>query len=218
LLVPAVLGGCAVGCRSSVSTHVERGPSGYGWVTQKMAGVPVTVKMPTHLRVEVIEQRYLNPADKCLVADFQGRPLVGHRLEVTVQERDQVFAVDSVRPAAGNLTYSATLNDQYFQTLNTKVEDQTIQRVNEVLGKFDPRPLKPVTQGAGKSVTAGGRPAAEVELVESTVAAAVFDLSGGDLECRLRDFLREHMNACHECRPPLALTPCTTPAVATPTK
>src|SRR5436309_2277042 len=88
--VPVLLGCCAaLGCRSSVSTHVERGPLGFGWTTTKMAGVPVTVKMPTHLRVEVIEQQYLNADDKCVLTDFDSRPLVGHRLEVTVQEKEQ---------------------------------------------------------------------------------------------------------------------------------
>jgi hypothetical protein len=210
VIVPALLGCCAaLGCRSSVSTHVERGPLGYGWTTQKMAGVPVTVKMPTHLRVEVIEQRYLT-SDNCLVPDAQGRPLVGHRVQVTVQEKDQVFTVDSVRPAAGKLTYQAEFEDQYFKSLNTKVEDETIQKVTAAIGKFDPTPLKQLGKGTAKAQMTGGE-SAKVQLVESTVAAAVFDLSDPEMECHLREFLREYTNACHECRAPLAPGSCSPP-------
>ena len=53
------LGGATIGCRSAVSTHVIPDSECGGWTTKKLRGVPVTVKVPTHLEVRVIEERYL---------------------------------------------------------------------------------------------------------------------------------------------------------------
>lgn len=207
----AVSGGMALtGCHSAVSTHVAPGPFGFGWETKKLKGVPVTVRVPTHLRLEVIEQRYIDPKTQCLLTDACQRPILGRRVAWTIQERDEVFTVDSVRPASGRLTYAATLEDQYFKTFNTKIEDTTIQKITEVLGKFDPTPPK-VPKGSGNAL-AGVAPAGNVTLVEGTIAAEIFDLRDPSLEDRVHAFLRQYVNDCHDCPPPLSLPACPAPA------
>ncbi len=195
-----------VGCRSAVSTHVAPAPGGVGWETRKLRGVPVKVTLPTHLEITVIEQQFYDPAGKVLLSGTDGvSVLKGRRVEVAVRERDQIFTVDAVRPAAGKLTYTAEFENQYFKSFNTKVEDQTIQDITKVIGNLAPT-IEKARAGAAKSLAVAGG-AANVKPIESVVASQIFDLRDPGLESRVQQFLQTYVNGCADCPvPPVVVT------------
>ena len=196
-----------IGCRSAMSTHVVPDPVEGGWKTVRMRGIPVTVKVPTHLEVRVIERRYLAPGT---FEKFHTALIVEHE----IREKDQVFTVDSVRPAAGNLTYSAKLDNanskQFFSKFDTKIEDKTIQDVANLVPKL-PDVLANLKKASAVSLTTGTVPevSESVMRVDSLVAVKVFDVHAPDLSACVQAFLDQYVNAC--------TPPCPTPICTTPT-
>jgi hypothetical protein len=196
-----------IGCRSAVSTHVVPDPFEGGWKTERMRGIPVTVKVPTHLEVRVIERRYYAPKTFEL---FHTALIVEHEM----REKDQVFTVDSVRPAAGGLTYSAKLenklNPQFFSKFDTKIEDETIKDIAPLIPNL-PDILTNLKKASAVSLSSGNVPtvAGNVVQVDSVVAVKVFDVHDPGLSACVQAFLDQYVNAC---APPCPTPVCTSPA------
>ena len=192
-----------IGCRSAMSTHVVPDPVEGGWKTVRMRGIPVTVKMPTHLEVRVIERRYLAPGT---FEKFHTALIVEHE----IREKDQVFTVDSVRPAAGNLTYSAKLENANSKQFDSKIEDKTIQDITKLVPKL-PDVLANLKKASAVSLTNGNVPevSESVMRVDSLVAVKVFDVHDPNLSACVQAFLDQYVNAC--------TPPCPTPICTTPT-
>lgn len=55
---------CMSSCTSAVSTHVTPDPVRGGWATNNLRGIPITVKVPTHLELRVTERRYIDSNGK----------------------------------------------------------------------------------------------------------------------------------------------------------
>lgn len=176
-----------VGCRSAASTYVQPDPEHGGWSTRHLRGVPITVKVPTHLEVRVVERQYLNKGEPVTVLTC------ARRVELDVREKDEVFTVDAVRPGAGTLNYKATFDKQYFKTFDSKVEDKTIEAVTNAIATITPSLKNLAAPPKGKSASAKS---ADVELpfLDHLVAVRVFDVHDPGLEAAVRDFL-----ACHLC-------------------
>jgi len=194
------------GCRSAISTHVEPDPIEGGFKTTRMRGIPVTVKVPTHLEVRVIERRYY--ASNTL---FHTVRIVEHE----IREKDQVFTVDSVRPAAGNLTYASILenkeNPQFFSKFDTKIEDNTIKSIADLVPKL-PDVLANLKKASAvsKTVAVSGVadvPTADVTVIDSLVAVKVFDVHAPDLSSCVQGFLDQYVNACAPLCPVSAVCP-----------
>ena len=208
LLIAASGVGCgtlplATGCRSAVSTHVAPDPSGTFWETKRLRGVPVTVKLPTHLDVRVVERRYLRSTETNGIKAFTpleigGVEFVSRHVEFQVREKDQVFLVDAVRPAAGKQTYNAEFDGQYFKEFDTRVEDKTIETVTNIVKQFTPKP-----PGKGSASAISQTPeVAGLTPVDRVVAAKVFEFRNPGLEADLRAFLDTYLNNCQiPCQP-----------------
>lgn len=185
------------GCRSTVSTHVTPDPLEGGWNTKKLRGIPVTVMVPTHLEVRVIERRFYQPG-----GDFAAVPGATTRLvQQTVREKEQVFMVDAVRPAAGTLTHSAgfdnTQNPQFFSSYNSRVDDKTISTIAKLIPGLPDvfANLKKARAVADGGVTPGDASLA-MAYTDHLVAVKVFDVNDPSLTECVRQFMAEHVN-CH---------------------
>jgi hypothetical protein len=183
-----------IGCRSAISTHVVPDPVEGGWKTERMRGIPVTVKVPTHLEVRVIERRYLAPGT---FEKFHTALIVEHE----VREKDQVFTVDSVRPAAGKMTYTGKLenklNPQFFSKFDTNIEDETIKDIAPLIPKL-PDILTNLKRAKAISLSTGNVPevADSVVRVDSLVAVKVFDVHDPNLTACVQEFLNQYVNNC----------------------
>lgn len=179
-----------VGCRSAASTYVQPDPERGGWTTRHLRGVPITVKVPTHLEVRVVERQYL------ALGKEGEQPSVltcARRVELDVREKDEVFTVDAVRPGAGTLNYKATFNKQYFKTFDSKVEDKTIESITNAIATITPSLKNLAAPAKGKSSSADSADE-KLPFIDHLVAVRVFDVHDHGLEAAVRDFL-----ACYLC-------------------
>jgi len=205
----------AAGCSSVRSTMLHRGELDQGWETERpLPGVPVTVYVPTHVKLEVVEHRYLGLVDvevqddgtedetsgriEWLDAESIDVPLRSVRHELIKTAR--IFTVDPKRPAAG--TMDATLkfggvNGQYFDQIDYFAEDETVDAITGLIGQVAPSGLLGVP-------TAGRDEESDVEAylqrVDTVVASAMFNLDAPDLELQMAQFMEMHLNACHTCQ------------------
>ena len=107
-----------IGCTSMRSTMINRyeddtfaGNSNGDLKRHDMArpfkGVPITIKVPTHVDVKIIETSYLFDNGSGL-SEF--KLMYPHRdVEIVTIETEKVFTVDFKRPISGSLNYKANI-------------------------------------------------------------------------------------------------------------
>lgn len=189
------------GCASSRSTMLYRNECNNGWLAKrKLAGIPITLKVTTHLRVAIREHHFREDINDSEVWDQffikMDRPV--RSVAVDPIKTDKVFTVDSRRPGAGTLTSNITFENQYPDDITYNVDDTTIEKVTALIEKVAPQGLFGVktTDDANKQ-NRNGVP----NLVEETsvVAVKLFELDSPNLEAELKQFLGTHLNNCHTC-------------------
>jgi len=177
-------------------------------------GIPVVLEVPTHYAVTVTEACFVY-RDKANVIhevafNSAGTPRL---LNVDVQtvSRKKLFSVDFARPAGGTLTaemkfipVSGELTAGHIQSINNKVEEQTINQVTGVLANLGKAGLLGATGGASKGVGNRQTDAAKAfnnnsYKINRTVAYALFDVDSPGVAEQISAFLEQHVSACHEC-------------------
>jgi hypothetical protein len=202
LLHRALVGLAVVGCSSISSTHVERDKDLCGWNTTKLHGMPITLEVPHHFKISIVDTYYekngnvlrVPPADpKQETLPF---PLTSRRVDVVVENTKEIFTVDFVRPAAGTLSTKASLDAdrQYFTSIDNKIVDKTIQDITTAVGTLS-QALNPLlkTRALVQDAT----------LVQHDRVVAVTFVEIGDPNAlvKIHQFLCEHLNGCRTCRP-----------------
>ncbi len=198
-----------IGCAGMTSTMLNRSESDdysvnkpAGRVHHVTKGVPVTLKVLTHLDVRVTETLYYTDGANGLQPVKLGRRLLD--VETNPIRTNKVFTVDFKRPGAGVLDYKADFSDQFFTTFKNKIDDQTLEDINYALGR---------TSGIIKRFLA--TKALTVEKLETDVknklivvtrhvAYQRFDVNDPNFETNVDAFISHHLNNCHECRFPPA--------------
>lgn len=186
----------ATGCASFSATMLHRGECNTGWEKERhLRGVP------THIRVDVIEKHYL-------VLDSDGKTVSRKSADFPIREviytpieTEKIFLVDLKRPGAGTINATIDLNadEQYFNQIETKVVDTTIDAVGDLLAQIAPGGL------IGAPTAEGGEPKGDdpfkdrIKEVSSVVASEIFEIDSPSLERDMQDFLARHLNCCHTC-------------------
>ena len=204
------------GCCSFRTTAVDRTENDCLIVNPEcpMRGIPVSLRVPTHLELSVIETTYwekLNiPGKKpTLVPLSTCRPTrsVNH----VIKETEKIFLVDPVRPAAGMSSYgftfqsnsddakkaSETAGKGYLHNVQYKIEDKTIEKSAELFSNA-------VGLITALQTAANQGVANESNLIttERAVAYARFDVNSPSFEVDVASFLDCHINnASRECGP-----------------
>ena len=174
-------------------------------------GVPITLRVPTHLDVAIKEKIFLRKLSNGNLVRVQTKQR-SLFVEPTVIETDKVFTVDPKRPAAGTLTSTLTWgtdqssaggadNSQYFASIVNNIKDETIVDVTAALNTLLPT-LKGLNTSAGDDQPGGGAKATlESQLITEsrTVAWKRFDLDAVGFEHEVADFVSQHMNCCNSC-------------------
>ncbi len=219
-LVVATLTSCVIGCTSISSTLLNRtdndvfvgnsnGEPGVYCDARPFKGVPITLRVPTHLDVAIREKIYLRKLDtgKLVRVHTKHRNL---SVDPKIVETDKVFTVDPKRPAAGTLTSTLTFgsnpstpggndNSQYFASIVNNIKDETIIDVTAALGT-----LLPTLKGLSTSQNdeSGDDKSLGSQLIEETrtVAWKRFDLDEPGFEHIVADFVSQHMNCCNTCQ------------------
>lgn len=214
-LIVLLLSVSLLGCSSSRSTLVERNASDSGWnIIKCLDGVPITVEVPTHIKIEITEHRYLSLQEATCKDDGTAELGTGdvewldpNSLKVPersisheIVKSSKIFTVDPKRPAAGTIESELTFggaNGQYFDKVDYAVSDTTIAAVQGLLSKV-------ATQGLFGVPTSEGRVAGDdinklIHRVDNVVASGLFNLDAPDVELQISEFLESHLNRCHDC-------------------
>jgi len=191
------------GCTSIVSTMVTRDETNQTWERHDcLNGIPITLKVPTHLKVYVYHKHYLEP----VLNDV--RDTVGYKAaNVGVVVRDfshelmyteKVFVVDFKRPPAGSSNLRVDMTEkQYLAEIQHDVTDTTIAQVGALIGEF--AGLPPQQPGGAKS--AGAPPSRfrpQLIPLRSLVAVGIFEIEAPDFEQQLKQFISCHVNQAHD--------------------
>jgi hypothetical protein len=189
LAVACILLG-VIGCTSMTSTMLTRDESNRFWTRKSgLKGVPITLKVPTHIQLTVFERYFF-------VNDDDGR---ARRIQLPYVVRDfsqefiyseKIFTVDFKHPASG--TYNLHLGlteDQYVQKLQYDVTDTTIQDVTKLVQRLAP--------GGFGAQTVSDEQENYYEM-QSVVAVGMFEIDAPDFEEQMSTFLNCHLNQAHD--------------------
>jgi hypothetical protein len=199
----------SAGCTSMRSVMLHRNECNTGWEkTRHLPGVPITLKVPTHLQIVVLEKHYLVRSAN----DYKRieLPVPVRRVETEFKYTDRIFTVDFKRPAAGTLDLKVRFKDQdqYFQEIQQRVVDETIQDVAKLIGAIAPRGV------VGPAMAAAAAPQDLVE-IETVVAVGWFEIDDPNFEQQVANFLHCHLNQAHDAwvMPPGTVAPRRLPLV-----
>ena len=100
----------SIGCAAMRTTPVTRQDDD-SFCTQCPAnGVPVTIKVPTHLKVKIYEQLYFKIDGNTISLQNKDDCKRNLKVATTPIKTDKVVFVDAKRPAAGQLSYNMEFN------------------------------------------------------------------------------------------------------------
>jgi len=168
-------------------------------------GVPVTVRIPTHVDIAVRESLFYNMPEMTPVC------LSARNLQLTANYvySDKIISVDPKRPFAGTLDYNMGFQTthpierdrQFFSSFDYNVKDETIKTIDNILKNVVP------TLGLNKKMKstsamdgAEGSAPSSLKEIERVVAWKRFDISDQNLEAEIASFVAHHMNNCHSCQ------------------
>ena len=182
-----------------------------------MKGVPVSLRVPSHLELCVIETTYWEKQDIP-----GGKPTLGplHTCRATrsithdVKYTEKVFLVDPMRPAAGTQKHGFTFqsNDSrntkdagkgYLQKVEYKIDDQTITESANLLANS-----LGLINALQTSANQAQPNKSGLVSTDRTVAFARFDINSPSYEQDVADFLDNNVNCARTTTCP---TICTSP-------
>ena len=214
----------APGCTSFSSTFLHRDESNNCWEKERhLKGIPVTLTVPTHVQVSVVENHYLYlDADTGQICRLKNKRQL-RDANYSFINTQKLFVVDMKRPASGILQTNITLNpeQQYFESIQNQVANTTIGSVSNLLSAVSggsasaPNPSLTGAAPSNSTLSATASPTPptttastpqpetptfeNVKQVQSTLASEIFEIDAPDFEQQVCRFLDTHLNACHSC-------------------
>ena len=196
LLLAAIVA-IELGCSSSRSTVFLRDENNLCWTKKCAKGVPITLKVPTHVKLFVYETHFLERVKVGEVErlQFMQTPVVVRDFAQDYIYTEKMIMVDFKRPAAGafNLDVEMT-EDQYISRIQHDVTDETISEVGSLLTDLIEAdffaPPTDLSSAGGLSLDNN----ANVAKVKSVVAAGVFEIDDPNFEKDIMEFVNCHIN------------------------
>lgn len=194
-----------VGCSSFRTTAINRCDNDRLVVNPNhpMKGIPVSLRVPSHLELSVVETTYWEKKDVAgkkptLVPLHTCRPTrsVSHQVCFT----EKIFLVDPVRPGAGTQSYGFTFKKStathpdhagkgYLEKVDYKIDDQTIKESANLLSN---------SLGLINALQTSASPAvpntSNLIATDRTVAYGRFDINSATFESEVAEFLDCHIN------------------------
>lgn len=202
------------GCKSYSTTALNRLGSGIftgdsngkpkpGCRTRPYKGIPVTLRVPTHLDIYIDETYFvkIDSGNKTASEPLAGRcRLLNIRTQVI--ESEKVFTVDFKRPASGVLDLDLTFNqdEQYFSKIVSQLQDDTIEDTAALVAQAI-NSIQAFQTSTGDDNDAEKQMMANASLIEDkrVVAYQRFDIDDPDFEYQVEQFVNQHLNHCNQC-------------------
>lgn len=155
-----------------------------------LKGVPITLKVPTHVNLTIFELHYMFAGDG--PTRRLKLPFVVRDFSQEFVYNEKIFTVDFKRPAAGlyNLNLDLT-DDQYINELQHDITDDTLKQVGALLKDVAPK-------GFSGFKTVGGHTDAPYEEIKSVVAVGMFEIEHPEFEEQMMAFINWHLNQAHD--------------------
>lgn len=169
---------------------------------KKKKGIPVKLKVPTHVVVSIYEQQVLvQGSDGVRLQSFSPPQ---YEVDSVLAYTDKVFLVDFVRPAGGSLTIGENRadgitfdDDQYFKSIKAKVEEQTMAQIGTALGTVSGA----LTSSSGV-VKGEDQDHPNLKFEKSIIACQRFDLARPHWEHEVNGFVQQYIAGCKTCPVP----------------
>ncbi len=213
---PLILGLIALsGCHTFRTTALDRCEDNALVVNpgHPLKGIPVSLRVPTHLELNVIETTYWekqdNPGKKPTLV-----PLHTCRTTRTVKHNicytEKVFLVDPVRPGAGTQAYGFTFTSNkegntkdagkgYLDKVTYKIDDTTIKESANLLADS----LSLINAFTVSSANSPNLNTSRLVATDRTVAYTRLDINSCSFESDVEQFLdinvNQAPNACTTC-------------------
>lgn len=199
-----------IGCSSIRTTPIDRLDDDTMVVNPEtpLKGVPVALRVPTHLEIQVVEKSYwlksgieLNSVQRIRqdrkMGTVSGPSIRECRADIKYTER--VFVVDPLRPGSGDQEYGFGFTSSgepgtdpgkgYLKSLNYKSVDTTIKDSATLLAKSLDLIKGLQTDTGDENPTPTG-----TIVTERVVAFRRFDLNSPNFEAEVSHFLDMHLN------------------------
>lgn len=147
------------GCRSIESRLIDSDPRTGRLAEAKLQGYPITLKVPTHLRITLYRNHFVEELSNggLQVVTYQKEPLTTVTYSSQLLETEKIFTVDHRRPAAGQLQYGVNFTeDQYIDSVSSAATEDAIRQSSLALaraatllrsGSVNPRSESDATRG-----------------------------------------------------------------------
>lgn len=180
--------------------------------SRKAKGIPVKMKVPSHVTVTIYEQQVLIRGENGVKLQSFSPPQ--YEVKTDLAYTDKVFLVDFVRPAGGSLSLSGAGqednvsfdDEQYFKAFQAEVKEQTMEQVTKAIDEIAgiPGSLTKKSGATGKSVSARvvnppKNGISNLHFEDSIVAYQRFDLARPDWEVELNCFVNKYLGKCGTC-------------------
>ena len=168
-----------------------------------MKGIPVSIRVPTHLEINVIETTYWEKKDivgskPTLVPIHTCRPT--RTVQSNICYTEKVFLVDPVRPASGMQSYGFTFQSKdgknsrdqgkgYLQNVAYKIDDQTIKESTNLLANS-----LGLLQGFAVSANQPQPNEGSLVATDRSIAFTRIDINSPYFETEVEQFLDTHVN------------------------
>ena len=217
LLTLIVLGTIAIGagCNSIRTTALDRSENGAlscSPQTSALKGVPVMLKVPTHIEVKVYQRDFWyqdTGSEKLVLVPNQ---LQTRYVKTEVKETEQMFLVDPKRPAAGTGIYGFTFSSSgqnasspghgYLTGIQYKADDETLLKSASLVNSIAAALLSPPPGNQGTKSNAVDRAdKARIPTVSTDrlVKMKRFDLNSPSIDGEIKQFLDANLNNCNSC-------------------
>jgi hypothetical protein len=170
-------------------------------------GIPVALRIPTHLELQVIETTYWQKELDATTGQSTLVPLRTCRptrtVMHTVRETEKIFVVDPVRPAAGLQNYGfefvsngtddkskAAAGKGYIRNVTYKADDQTITQSAGLIANS-----LGLIEAFQKSANQGAPNTSDLISTDRVVAFGRFDINTECFEGDVSQFLECHLNS-----------------------
>lgn len=176
----------------------------------KGKGIPVKMKVPSHVTVTVYEQQVLIRGKEGVKLQSFSPPQ--YEVQTGLAYTDKVFLVDFVRPAGGTLNLMGVGEDsgiafddeQYFKSVRAEAQEQTMQQVIkalETVGGFSIEGKKVNAVGSETSAqfVDGDTTLTNVHFEKSIVAYQRFDLARPHWEDEMNSLVAKYLGECGSC-------------------
>lgn len=167
-------------------------------------GIPITLKVPTHLDV-YIEETYFVRLDKTAATELLHDKMRLLDVRTEVIKSDKVFTVDFKRPAAGflDLDMSFDEEEQYFKKIVSRLQDDTItDTANLVATSIKTISALSASRTPLSDSVTSSLQARRIEQDTRVVAFQRFDINSPSFEHELECFVQRHLNSCNQCATP----------------